>query len=150
VHMFHAGELDNALRELFDLDAMLRRFGADAAYWPRLVERARDLGVTRPLHYAVHFAHAGLGTPVPRDVERELRRLGPPAPLRPVVHRLMWSSLLPERGERPSPSRGLAVYLMFLRAHWLRMPPGMLVRHLWTQARRRGGLKTAEQAMVDR
>ena len=51
----------------------------------------------------------------------------------------------PDRGERPSLRRALAQWLLFLRAHWLRMPTGMLIKHLWTQARRRGGLKKAEQ-----
>ena len=25
----------------------------------------------------------------------------------------------------------LANQLLFIRSHWVRMPPGMLVRHLW-------------------
>ena len=41
VHMFHDGELDNALRELFDLDALLRRFGDNQDFWDRLIARAR-------------------------------------------------------------------------------------------------------------
>ena len=40
--------------------------------------------------------------------------------------------------------RRVAVGFLSLRSHWLRMPFGLLVRHLWHQARRRGGLKTAQ------
>ena len=58
----------------------------------------------------------------------------------------MWQSILPNRGERASLRRALAQQVLFLRAHWLRMPTGMLIKHLWKQAYRRGGLKTAEQA----
>ena len=36
----------------------------------------------------------------------------------------------------------LAGWLLFLRSHWLRMPPGMLIKHLLGQAWRRGGVKT--------
>jgi hypothetical protein len=146
VHMFHDGELDNALRELFDLDALFRRFGESSGFWASLVERAKVLGVTRPLHYGVHFAASYLSTPVPEDARSRIERLGPNLLLRPVIRRVMWAAILPELGERPSVARAVAVFLMFIRAHWLRMPPAMLVRHLFIQARRRGGLKTAEQA----
>jgi hypothetical protein len=146
VHMFHDGELDNALRELFDLDALLRRFGESEAFWRRLVGRAKALGTTRPLHYGVHFAGRYLNTPVPDDARQQIERMGPSLLVRPAIRRLMWISIVPEVRERPSVARAIAVFLMFIRAHWLRMPPAMLVRHLFIQARRRGGLKTAEQA----
>jgi hypothetical protein len=146
VHMFHDGELDNVLRELFDLDALLGRFGRSSGFWASLVQRAKALGVTRPLHYGVHFATRYLGTSIPEDTRLQIERMGPGLPLRPVIRRVMWVAIVPELGGRPSISRAVAVFLLFLRAHWLRMPPAMLVRHLFTQAWRRGGLKTAEQA----
>lgn len=146
VHMFHDGELDNVLRELFDLDALLRRFGGSGAFWKRLVERANALGAARPLHYGVHFAARYLDTPIPDDARQQIERMGPSLLLRPAIRRLMWIAIVPELRERPSVGRAIAVFLMFVRAHWVRMPPVMLVRHLFTQAWRRGGLKTAEQA----
>ncbi len=146
IHLFHDGELDNALRELFDLDALLRRFGVDPDFWAGLIARATELGAQRPLYYGVQFASQRLSTPVPSDVIRRVRRHAPNAVFRPLIEAIMWQSILPERGERPSLRRALAQQILFLRAHWLRMPTGMLIKHLWTQARRRGGLKTAEQA----
>ena len=146
VHMFHDGELHNALRELFDLDAMLRRFGADDRFWAGLYERAREMGLLRPLYYGLRFSRRLLQTPVPDPVSRSLQAHAPLPPLRWLVEWAMRRAILPEQGERLSPLKAMAEQLMFLRAHWLRMPAGMLARHLWTQFRRRGGLKTAEQA----
>ena len=146
VHMFHDGELENSLRELCDLDAMLRRFAGDHAYWDRLLARARELGVLRPLYYGVHFATRLLHTPVADELVRQLQIAAPLQPLRWAVEAAMQRAILPDEGERPSAWRGIAGQLLFLRAHWLRMPPMMLARHLLTQVRRRGGLKTAEQA----
>ena len=145
VHMFHDGELDNALRELFDLDALLRRFGADEAFWGRLMERAGELGVKRPLYFGTTFAARELGTPVPEEISRRLEEHAPNRMTRALTEYTMWLSILPDLGERPSIRRALSQQLLFIRAHWLRMPTGMLIKHLWTQARRRGGLKKAEQ-----
>jgi hypothetical protein len=146
VHMFHDGELHNALRELFDLDAMLRRCGADDRFWVGLQERAREMGLLRPLYYGLRFSRRLLHTPVPDPVARSMQAHAPPPLLRGLLEWAMRRAILPERGERLSPLKAAAEQLLFLRAHWLRMPPGMLARHLWTQFRRRGGLKTAEQA----
>lgn len=146
IHMFHDGELHNTLRELCDLDAMLRRFGADDAFWSGLLDRARRLGAERPLYHGVFFARQLLDTPVPGHVVEALRDVAPALPFRGLVHAAMRRAILPEAGERPQAWRSVAEQLLLLRAHWLRMPPGMLARHLWTQVRRRGGLKTAEQS----
>lgn len=146
IHMFHDGELHNVLRELFDLDAMLRRFGAVDAFWTDLLARARQLEASRPLYYGVFFARKLLGTPVPPSVVDALRVVAPTRPMRWLIQSAMQRAILPEEGERPQAWRLLAEQLLLVRAHWLRMPPMMLMRHLWTQVRRRGGLKTAEQA----
>jgi len=146
VHMFHDGLLDNVLRELCDLDALLRRFGEEDTYWARLLARAQELGVMRPLYYGIRFSRLLLDTPVPQEMVKYLDIAAPMQPLRWVLEGAMRQAILPVRGERETMLRALSGYLLFLRSHWLRMPPGMLVRHLWTQYRRRGGLKTAEQA----
>jgi len=44
---------------------------------------------------------------------------------------------IPEPLERPRPGASLARGILYLRAHWLRMPPLMLMRHLSIKAWRR-------------
>lgn len=147
IHMFHDGELHNALRELFDLDAVLRRFGDIGGFPERLMHRAVELGCVRPLYHGLHFAQVLLGTPVDAGLTRALARHAPARPWRWGLHALMRRALLPDQSERPALAKQLAEQFLFLRAHWLRMPPRMLLGHLLTQYRRRGGLKTAEQAI---
>lgn len=146
VHLFHDGELDNGLRELLDLDGMLRAFASAVGFWDRLLARARLLGVERPLYYGIANCRRILDTPLPAAFWAVVRQAAPPEPARRLMLALMRSALLPEQAARPSVTRSLVVQLLFLRAHWLRMPPGMLVRHLLTQVRRRGGFKTKEAA----
>lgn len=146
VHLFHDGEMHNGLRELFDLDSLLRHFAHDEAFWVRLLARAQEMALMRPLYYGLHFCRTLLATPVAAEVEAYLDVAAPLQPLRGVLQLAMQHALLPETRERLSWRKGVSEQILFLRSHWLRMPPRMLVRHLWTQYRRRGGLKTAEQA----
>jgi hypothetical protein len=127
---------------------LLRRFGADVGYAERLSARAEEMSLQRPLYHGLSLASGLLGTPVDEALMRRLQRQAPPLPVRRVLHAAMRRALLPQEGERVSPGKVVAEQFLFLRAHWLRMPPGMLLRHLWTQYRRRGGLKTAEQAAM--
>ena len=90
-----------------------------------------------------------LNTPVPRELVHFLEIAAPVPPLRRWLEAAMRRSILPPVGEREDLLRQLSRQLLFLRSHWLRMPPMLLLRHLATQARRRGGLKTAEGAAGD-
>lgn len=146
IHLFHDGEFQHGLRELLDLDGVLGRCMGGDGFWQRLLDRAAVLGVQRPLYYGCHFAAALLATPVPDAVQRELRRTVRRGPGQWLAQAAMSACLLPLEGDRdtPSPGRRLAETALFLRAHWLRMPPGLLLRHLATQAWRRGGLKTKQ------
>jgi hypothetical protein len=64
-HLFHEGELDNGLRDLVDLDSLFRHFGETPGFWGRLVPRAVEVGLARPLFYAARYSKLILGTPVP-------------------------------------------------------------------------------------
>ena len=84
-HLFHEGGLENGLRDLFDLDSMFRYFGDDPGFWSALVPRAAELGLTRPLYYAIRFSTSMLDTPIPKDVIRAAKIGKPPQ----IIARLM-------------------------------------------------------------
>lgn len=134
VHLFNEGEFDHGLRDLSDMDLLLRHFGADNAFWPRLIERARELDLQRPLFYALRHAVRVLDTPVPADVMDQV------AQARPGVVKLALMDALLTRGLRPHhPScddgfSDFARWLLYVRAHYLRMPWHLLVPHLIRKA----------------
>jgi hypothetical protein len=69
---------------------------------------------------------------VPADLADAVERHAPPAPVRNLMAWLIEQAIAPERlGLRRS---ALANQLLFIRSHWVRMPPGMLLRHLWHKA----------------
>lgn len=131
-HLFFNEEFGNGLRDLADLDGLLRHFGANPVFWRELPERARELELERPLFYALRYTRALLDTPVEPHTLRE-----PPPALRRLMDGLFLRALQPDHptaGDWLSP---LARRLLYLRAHWLRMPAALLAYHLAVKAFRR-------------
>lgn len=136
-HLFHNEELSRGLRDLSDLDRLLRHFSGALGFWDELLARAEMLGLARPLYYGLHQVNAVLGTPVAASALVASRRAGPGRLLRDGMHGL-WSRAL-RSPHSTSGDRWVApaLFVLYLRAHWLRMPPGLLLRHLTIKAMRR-------------
>jgi len=136
-HLFNEGEFEHGLRDLSDLDALLRHFGTDAGFWPTLVERARLFGLHRPLSYALRFTHQILGTPVPSATFADAGRDGPGVVLSPLMTALFTRALRPHHGSCQDALTPLALWMLYVRAHHLRMPAHLLVPHLVRKAVKR-------------
>lgn len=133
-HLFQDGDLDGGLRDLVDLDLLLRHFGANPAFWEGLVPRALELSLARPLYYALRFCRSLFGCPVPASVERAARVAEPIRPVRSLMDALTRRAVTPDDWEGPSLRTSLARFLLYVRSHWLRMPPWLLSRHLARKA----------------
>jgi hypothetical protein len=137
-HLFHNDELSNGLRDLVDLDGLLRHFATTQEFWPALADRAAELDLARPLYYGLRYAGLTLGTPVPPAVSASAERGAPSRWLRAVMDRLWLGALRPDHPTAALRHTALARQLLYLRAHWLRMPPMLLAYHLSVKAMRRG------------
>lgn len=131
-HLFHEGELDNGLRDLFDLDALLRDFGRDPGFWTALAPRARQLGLSRPLFHALRYTTRLLGTPVPAEVMREAA--ADPPRWRGLLDACYERALMPMHASCDGPLTATARLALYVRSHWMRMPMGLLARHLARKA----------------
>jgi hypothetical protein len=112
-HLFADGDLAGGMRNLWDVHCLVDQFGttglsARAAYHGLANEVARALCLSAAL-----YGDGARLTPADR------------AYLRRVTARDGW-------GRATRPVTRLAFYV---RSHWLRMPPAMLARHLWTKWR---------------
>ena len=133
-HLFHNEELSHGLRDLSDLDLLLREFGGDPAFWPGLVERARQMDLTRPLFYGLRYTQQFFATPVPAQIAAALAPFGPMPPLGRFMDGLWSRGLAPQHATAAPPNRAPALFALYVRAHWLRMPPLLLARHFATKA----------------
>ncbi len=124
-HLFADGDLAGGLRNLWDIDRLLREFDADPDFWAKLEERARRHELAGHVRRAVRLTHQLYTTPVPQELRR-----------REALDALFRRRLLVRDGwgrQRRSVTR----FGFYVRSHWLRMPPLMLARHLWTKATRK-------------
>ena len=122
-HLFADGELAGGLRNLWDIDRLLREFaGRDPDFWLALRERSRRHGLLPVVERATRLAHHLYATPV------DWGQLTPVDALyrRRLLARDGW-------GRATHPLTRLGFYV---RSHLLRMPPMMLARHLWVKARK--------------
>jgi len=136
VHLFHNDDLSHGLRDLSDLDLLLRHHGRAPRFWEQLLARARELDLARPLHYGLRYAHRLLATPVPPDV-LVAAAVGGPGRFATTLGDALWiRALRPRHASAADRWTPLALFALYVRAHWLRMPPFLLVRHLTVKALR--------------
>jgi hypothetical protein len=136
-HLFHDGELEHGLRDLVDLDSLLRHFGGEPGFWSALVPRAIELDLARSLFYGLHYARRMLGTAVPEQVLAALSNsdTGKPGAFKGrLLDQLFCRALRPAHVTTSDRLTPLARWLLYVRAHWLRMPPGLLAVHLIRKA----------------
>jgi hypothetical protein len=124
-HLFADGDLAGGLRNLWDIDRLVREFAVDPGFWPDLRKRAVLHDLLPAVARALRLAHDIYATPV------DAALAGDALP----ADRLFRRRLLARDGWGRERDRGLR-FGFYVRSHWLRMPPAMLARHLWTKARK--------------
>jgi hypothetical protein len=124
-HLFADGDMAGGLRNLWDLDRLLREFAARPGFWTELGERARRHQLEPHVARALRLTSRIYGAPV------DAAMCGRPR----LSDRLFERRLLARNGWG-QPTRKALRLAFYIRSHWLRMPPLMLARHLWVKARR--------------
>jgi hypothetical protein len=133
-HLFHDGEFEHGLRDLVDIDALLRQGSVEKDFWSRLIDRACALNLARPLHYALKYCREFLDTPMPEPAYADLRRVGSPGSVIAVgMDLVVRRSLGAILEETPSIATRLSQTSMYVRSHYLRMPMHLLIPHLLHQ-----------------
>ena len=133
-HLFQDGDLNFAIRDLVDLVGLIRQFEAEPGFWSRLIERAERHGLQRPLFYTLRYGTALLELETPETIAPQLTGMAPPGPILRLMDRMAPQVLLPGHPDTPESGRASGALLLYLRSHWLRMPPWLLAQHLARKA----------------
>jgi hypothetical protein len=133
VHLFNDGEFHRGLRDLDDITGLLRHFGADPGFAQRLVQRAVALDLVRPLFYALRYSRRLLNGPMAETVLAAQPGV-PSAALQHWMDALFLRVLASPHPHYRRMGAGIADFLLYVRAHHLRMPPHLLVPHLVRKA----------------
>ncbi len=133
-HLFYEGELDHGLRDLLDLHELFLIYGDDESFWMQLIERAKELELTRPLYYALRYTQRFLKTPIPKHRMQQVAAEGPNQLVLSLMDALYKRALVPVHSSCDIYLTGLARWLLYIRGHYLRMPLYLLIPHLVRKA----------------
>jgi len=112
-HLFADGDLAGGLRNLWDIRCLIEEFGTDG-----LDMEAKRHGLSREVARSLRLVDALFAEGTARGADRLY--------IRRITARDDWGR----------PTRPITRLVFYVRSHWLRMPPAMLARHLWTKWRK--------------
>lgn len=134
-HLFHNEEMSHGLRDLSDLDLMLRHHSTEPDFWHRLTDRAQEMDLLQPLFNCLRYTHKILATPMPDSILAAIRTQ---AQWHTRWMDALWTRALATHHSTASDAfTSTALGMLYLRAHWLRMPPWLLAYHLSVKALRK-------------
>lgn len=134
VHLFQEGEFAHGLRDLLDLNDLLLHFGRDAGFWPSLFARAAEIGLGEPLFHALHHVGRLFGTRVPPELIMAKHSISPSWATRTAMSALLGLALRPDHPSCDVRFSKLARSLLYIRSHYLRMPPRLAIPHILRKA----------------
>ncbi|HYP67192.1 MAG TPA: nucleotidyltransferase family protein [Thiobacillaceae bacterium] len=132
-HLFHEGEWGHALRDLVDLDALLRHGMSQSDWWDGLLRRGIELGLAGPLGLALRYSAKLLHTPVPGEL---FAAIAPPGwtGIKLIQDALFLRGFASAHHSCHRPGNSLATFALYVRSHALRMPLYLLLPHLLNKA----------------
>lgn len=131
-HLLYESEVQNGLRDVFDLDALLTEFASQSAgFWDELTERAIQLGLANPVAVALRIAANLLQTNSPLSTRQALEDAAGLTAVQLYWLEVIYTrALMPDHPLSREYGDGLARLAVYLRGHVLRMPAHLLMFHL--------------------
>ncbi len=130
-HLLADGDLAGGLRNLWDIDRLCREFGDQGPdFYLTVMEAGHHHGLWNEVAQALRLASQMFDTPI-KGYESPIRCHIDPQPRDRLFRRRITA-----RDGWGRPTRPLTRLAFYVRSHWLRMPPAMLARHLWTKFRK--------------
>lgn len=123
-HLFADGELSGGLRNLWDIDRLIREFADTPDWWQRVHAASSRHSLTPHLSRALRLTRHLFDTPVDAHLAWK-PRLGDVWFLQRILARDGWGR----------ENRKALRFSFYLRSHWIRMPLPLLARHLFTKWR---------------
>ncbi len=130
VHQFVDGTIKASLRNLLEQHDMMAEFSAKPDFWPRFMDRAEEMNFGRPVFYCLRYCRHFLNTPVPDQVLDRIEKYAPGRVTLKLMDMMLFRVINPYGKDRSKITDYLATNGLYMRSHWLRMPPMLLAGHL--------------------
>ncbi|MBL8381786.1 MAG: nucleotidyltransferase family protein [Burkholderiales bacterium] len=134
VHLFQEGEFANGLRDLLDLADLIGHAHARSGFQEQLVSRAVQLGLARPLFYAVSCADFLLPGRMDAGLVSAVEPFRPRGIGGTAMLGILRRALRPDHPSCDDAVTRVARNFLYVRAHHLRMPAHLLLPHLLRKA----------------
>ncbi len=122
-HLIADGDLAGGLRNLWDMHCLLSEFASEH-FWSELKARAAHHQLWPAVHRAARLAHRLYGTQIPKDWNSAA--VEDAYFIKRLIARDIWGR---ETGK-------ITRRVFYIRSHLMRMPPVLLMQHLWKKWRK--------------
>ena len=112
IHLFRNGDFSSGLRDLTDLDDLLRHYGRDAAFWPALVARTCELRFQTPVYFALRYVRHYLHTPIANELRAAAEHWRPRWPSTTLMDALVDRALRPPALDGRNAGREAAQWML--------------------------------------
>ena len=131
VHLFTESEFPKGLRDLSDLDMLIRHFSeTDAIFVDKLIERSNELGLANYIKLALRYTNLILQTPV-TATKKHLENNNLQSKLSIKFWDFCYTNIFkPHHSSVNSPALRIAKFTLYWKGHLLRMPLKLLIPHL--------------------
>jgi len=136
-HLFYDGELEHGFRDMMDIVSLSQQYCDSDESARQLLARAKQLQVEKPLFYALRYSAKMFNCALPQplnafSLQNRDRVLAPH--WLAVMDWLFVRALCPKHKGCAQIGSALARWLLYIRAHYLRMPLYLLLPHLARKA----------------
>ena len=130
-HLFLEGELEHGLRDLVDIDSLIRQFSTQPQFFQELIARASELDLSDPLDHALRYCMSFIQTPIPEDIFPQLAEHGAHSLAKQNLADVFFlESVCSILQDQPTAKLRASQFAMYVRSHYLRMPMHLLIPHL--------------------
>ncbi|MEM1131483.1 MAG: nucleotidyltransferase family protein [Pseudomonadota bacterium] len=124
-HFLADGDMAGGLRNLWDFHLLISEFCISEQQWQALEGRARSHDLWPAVRGTLQLSHNLYGTVWPQSWGAKWGR-----------REALFRRRLLARNGWGQETHHLLRFIIYIRSHWLRMPPLMLARHLWIKWRK--------------
>jgi len=136
-HLFYDGELEHGCRDIVDLFSLINEYLQQGETIANLIERANELGLQKPVFYALRYVSQTLKFSVSEEDIEKFDNNIPSGLMLSMMDFLFIRALMPDHISCNDFWTGLARWLLYIRSHWLRMPIYQLIPHLFRKSYKR-------------
>jgi len=132
-HLFHEGEFSHGLRDLHDLALLIDECACDS-FWQDLFDRAKELDLVWPVQYSLIYIKKILKRDIPEGIallQDDKTQNGFKARF---IYELFLHAFRSGHCSCENRLTPVALWLLYMRGHWLRMPVYLLIPHLLQKA----------------